>query len=155
MDSGIIASFLIFIFIWLALFAIYLPWLIRRLDGWVRLRKEYQSSEPFPGKVWRPFLFSIRGSGWFAPFYVGYMFPFIKLGGNSQGLFIAYPSPLFLRFIWIVVPWKDLIAQRKTWAIPNFEFLFKKVSGVSVLVSSGMAHELAILAGNNWPAERF
>jgi hypothetical protein len=140
--------FVEFILFFAFLFLVFAPWYMNRLDAWVRLKKEYHFNGPFSGKIWRPLLFSMRGSGWLAPFY-GEMFPYIKLGGNSRGLYLAYPSLLFLKYHSVLVPWEEVIAHRKTWAIPNFEFLFKKVNGVSVLVSSGTAHELAILAGNN------
>ena len=151
MDTEIIVSFLIFIFIWLALFVICLPWLINRLDSWRRLKNLYLCDNPFSGRIWRPLLFSIRGDGWLAINYAWLHYPFTKLAGNAKGLYIACPSPLFLSYNWIMVPWEDLITKRKSWAFPNFEILFKKEYGISVLISSGMAHELAILAGNSWP----
>jgi hypothetical protein len=121
---------------------------IARVSGWAALARIYRLQDSFDGRRWH---FQTAQMRWATNYG-----SCLTLGVSPRGLYLAVPFLFRPTHPPLLVPWGDIAVDLRqlTW-FTAVEFRFRRVPGIPLRISPGLASRLAAAAGRWWPSQRF
>ena len=121
--------------------------ILARVGGWAALAAVYRLQDSFDGRRWH---FQSAQMRWATNYG-----SCLSVGVSPRGLYLSVPFLFRPTHPPLLVPWADIDVQvrRLTW-FTAVELRFRRVPGIPLRISPGLAERLAAAAGRWWPGQR-